>query len=64
MNNKEFLVYYCFLDSKGQIESDENGEFIYCGEVNALTRTQAIKCLKENEKFVSKVEILDVMEVL
>ena len=64
MNNKEFLVYYCFLNSKGQIESDENGEFIFCGKVNASTRIQAVKQLKENEKFVSKVEILDIMEVL
>lgn len=60
---KSYSVVYCFLDKNGCIERDRNGELIYTSIVEADNKENAIKVLKQKEKFVSEPEILNIREV-
>ena len=60
---QKYLVCYCFLDSKGEIEKDEMGERIFNEKILAKDEEEAIKKLKEKENFISEVEILEVIKL-
>lgn len=58
-----YQIVYCFTDSKGIIETDENGEVIYTDLIDAKSGNEALNKLYEKENFKQIPDILDIKEV-
>ena len=59
----KYRMYFAFLDKNGFVESDGNGEVVYCAEVVADDPLKAVEKLEQKERFVSKAQIIDIVGV-
>lgn len=58
---RKFEIVYCFTDSKGCVETYEDGlEKYYIEEVEAYNGANAIDKLKANENFKKEPEIVSI----
>lgn len=60
---QSYRIIYCFIDKNGCIEQRENEPLIYSSIVEANNKEDAIKVLKQKEKFVSEPEVLNIKEL-
>lgn len=60
---KLYKIIYCFVDEKGIINANENGDIIYTFLAVARNENEALGIMFSQEKFVSMPDILGVEEV-
>ena len=61
---RKYQIVYCFVDSKGNVQKDENGLDQYLIQViEAYNGGEALEKLKAKEKFLIMPEIIDIREV-
>lgn len=58
---RKYEIIFCFTDSKGNVQKDENGlEQYFLEVVEAYNKGEAIEKLNEKEKFLVKPEIINI----
>ena len=61
---RKYQIVYCFVDSKGNVQKDEDGLDQYLMQViEAYNGGEALEKLKAKEKFLVMPEIIDIREV-
>ena len=61
---RKYQIVYCFVDSKGNVQKDEDGLDQYLMQViEAYNGGDALEKLKTKEKFLVMPEIIDIREV-
>ena len=61
---RKYQIVYCFVDSKGNVQKDEDGLDQYLMQViEAYNGGDALEKLKAKEKFLVMPEIIDIREV-
>lgn len=59
---RNYKIIYCFLDSKGFIENDEDGkEKYYATILKAYNKGEALEKLQQKENFKVQPEIIAVL---
>ena len=61
---RKYQIVYCFVDSKGNVQKDEDGLDQYLMQViEAYNGGEALEKLKAKEKFLVMPEIINIREV-